>query len=94
MGEAFPSRVAASLLNTLKLPELITYSREEFEALAIKLAVDTGALEKIKAKLRNQYLTSPLFDTSRYTKNLETAYHKIYMAYSSGLKPSNVYIEE
>jgi protein O-GlcNAc transferase len=38
MGQSFASRVAASLLNAIGLPELITNTQEEYEALAIELA--------------------------------------------------------
>jgi len=40
MGESFASRVAASLLNAIELPELITDTQQEYEALAIELAKD------------------------------------------------------
>ncbi|MBU3632018.1 hypothetical protein ICN21_01680, partial [Polynucleobacter sp. AP-Feld-500C-C5] len=38
MGQSFASRVAASLLNAIGLPELIANTQEEYEALAIELA--------------------------------------------------------
>jgi protein O-GlcNAc transferase len=94
IGESFPSRVAASLLNTLKLPELITCSRMEFENQAIKLANDRVALQEIKMKLVKNSLSGPLFDTPRYTKNLESAYRQICMNYDSGLPADHIYVSE
>jgi protein O-GlcNAc transferase len=52
MGESFASRVAASLLNAIGLPELITSSQEEYEALAIELALNPKKLADIKLSFR------------------------------------------
>ena len=51
LGESFAGRVAASLLNAVGLPELITRSLEEYEALALRLAQDPVLLASLKAKL-------------------------------------------
>ena len=85
MGQSFASRVAASLLNAIGLPELITNAQEEYEALAIKLAKNPQKLLDIKLKLANNRLSTPLFDTPLFTKNLETAYIKMYEQYQAGL---------
>jgi predicted O-linked N-acetylglucosamine transferase (SPINDLY family) len=85
MGESFASRVAASLLNAIGLPELITKTQEEYEALAIELAKNSQGHADIKSKLANNRLTAPLFDTPLFTKNIEAAYIKIYEEYQVGL---------
>ena len=92
MGESFPSRVAASLLNAIDLPELITNSQEGYENLAIELAKNSLKLAEIKSKLANRRLTAPLFDTPLFTKNLEAAYIKMYETYYAGLPADNIYI--
>jgi predicted O-linked N-acetylglucosamine transferase (SPINDLY family) len=92
MGQSFASRVAASLLNAIGLPELITNTQEEYEALAIELALNPNKLADIKLKLANNRLTTPLFDTPLFTKNLEAAYIKMYEQYQAGLKPENITI--
>ena len=92
MGESFPSRVAASLLNAINLPELITNSQEDYENLAIELAKNSLKLEEIKNKLANSRLIAPLFDTPLFTKNLEAAYIKMYETYYAGLPADNIYI--
>ena len=51
MGESFASRVAASLLNAIGIPELVTQTQAEFEALAIELATNPTKLKAIKDKL-------------------------------------------
>jgi len=51
VGETFVSRVTASLLNAIGLPELITDTQENYEALAIELGMNPTKLNAIKAKL-------------------------------------------
>ena len=92
-GQSFSSRVAASLLNAVGLPELITSTQEEYEALAIELAMSTKKLADIKLKLANNCLTAPLFDTPLFTKNLEAAYIKMYERYHAGLEPEHILID-
>jgi predicted O-linked N-acetylglucosamine transferase (SPINDLY family) len=94
MGESFASRVAASLLTAIDLPELITSSQEHYEALAIELATNPAKLKVIKAKLEANRLTTPLFDTPRFTKHLEDAYTKMYERYHADLPPEHIYIED
>jgi predicted O-linked N-acetylglucosamine transferase (SPINDLY family) len=91
-GKSFASRVAASLLNAIGLPELITKTQEEYEALAIELATTPQKLAAIKLKLVNNRLTTPLFDTPLFTKNLETAYLKMHERYLDGLPPECIYV--
>jgi predicted O-linked N-acetylglucosamine transferase (SPINDLY family) len=88
-GSTFPGRVAASLLNAIGLPELITHTPEEYEALAIRLATNPKKLAEIKLKLSNNRLTTPLFDSLRFTKHLEAAYFKIHERYQAGLEPDH-----
>ena len=92
MGQSFASRVAASLLNAINLPELITGTQEEYETLAIELAKNPQKLAAIKQKLSNSRLNAPLFDTPHFTKNLEAAYIKMYEKYKADLPPDHIYI--
>jgi len=92
MGRSFSSRVAASLLNAIGLPELITNTPEEYEALAIELAINPKKLAEIKLKLANNRLTTPLFDTPLFAKNLESAYTKMYKRYQADLEPEHISI--
>ncbi|UCV19604.1 O-linked N-acetylglucosamine transferase, SPINDLY family protein [Ferribacterium limneticum] len=86
-GKSFASRVAASLLNAIDLPDLITHKQEEFEAKAIELATYPDKLEKVKSKLELNRLTTPLFDTKTFTKHIETAYLAMNDRYQAGLPP-------
>ena len=93
MGESFASRVAASLLNAIELPELITTTQEQYEALAIELATTPEKLRSIKKKLERNKLTTALFDTPQFTKHIEAAYKQMYERYQADLPPNNIYIK-
>ncbi len=93
IGKSFASRVSASLLNAIGLIELITQTRDEYEALAIELATNPRKYQAIKDKLEINRLTSPLFDTPQFTKHIETAYSKIYARYQVDLPPDHICIE-
>lgn len=92
MGETFAGRVAASLLNAIALPELITTSPQAYEKLAIELAANRERLLAIKSKLANNRLTTPLFNTRQFTTHIEAAYAAMYERYQSGLPPDTIYV--
>ena len=84
LGNTFPGRVAASILHAVGLPEMITGSLEEYERLAVTLARDPERLMRIKTKLRRNRDTEPLFNTTRFTRNLESAYATIWQRHQDG----------
>jgi len=93
MGRSFASRAAASLLNAVNLPELITTTQEEYESLAIELATNPEKLKIIKDKLVNNLPTAPLYDTPLFTQHLESAYLTMYDRYQQGLDPDHIYVK-
>ena len=80
-GQTFVSRVAGSLLKAMGLPELVTTSLEEYEALALQLARDPGRLRSVRQKLAANRLTTPLFNSRQFARNLEAAYETMWSAY-------------
>lgn len=86
-GTTFPGRVAASLLNAVGLPELIAYSLEEYEALALKLATSPAMLAEIRAKLALNRTTHPLFDADRFRRHIESAYITMWERVQRGEPP-------
>ena len=92
IGQSLASRMAASLLKAIRLPELIANTQEEYEALAIELALNPKKLADIKLKLTNNRLTAPLFNTPHFTKNIEAAYIKMMERYQADLKPDHIFI--
>jgi len=93
VGNSFASRVAASLLNAVNLPELITTTQEQYESLAIQLATHPEKLKIIKDKLVNNLPTAPLYDTPLFTQQLESAYLTMYERYQQGLDPDYIYVK-
>jgi protein O-GlcNAc transferase len=94
MGSHFASRVSASILTAIGLPELITHSLEDYEALAVRLARDPEQLAAIRQKLATNRLTEPLFDTPRFVKNLEAAYKAMWKTFLAGEKPQKIEVVE
>ncbi|HKB96647.1 MAG TPA: hypothetical protein VKB94_07325, partial [Rhizomicrobium sp.] len=92
-GTAFPGRVAASLLGAIGMPELITESRNDYEARAIALARDPGAMAELKEKLARNRLIFPLFDTDLFRKNIELAYTSMWRAWKRGDPPRGFAVE-
>ena len=74
LGGTFPGRVAASLLQAVGMPELIAPSLEGYEVFALRCARDSEFLSGLKAKLARNRKTEALFDTARFTRNLEAAF--------------------
>jgi predicted O-linked N-acetylglucosamine transferase (SPINDLY family) len=91
-GEGFASRVAASLLKAIGLPELIATSAGDYEDMAVRLAEDPQFHAAIKEKLAHNRLHQPLFDTRRFTRNLETGYAKILERFHAGLPPAHIHV--
>lgn len=94
MGRGFPARVAASLLQTIGLPELVTHSPEDYARVALSLARDPEKLAALKTKLAGLRNHSPLFDTARFTRHLEDAYAQAYRRYVEGEPPAAIRVAE
>ena len=84
LGTTYAGRVAASLLRAVGLPELVTESLQEYEKSALMIARDPGLLASLKAKLAHNRETFPLFDTARFTRDVEVAYTKMWQRSQRG----------
>jgi len=91
-GETFASRVGASLLTAVGLPELIAPDREAFIATAIELARNPERLRSLKATLERNRATAPLFDTALYTRRLEAAFEAMHARRLANLPPDAIHI--
>ena len=67
-------RAAASLLHVTGLQELVCSNLQEYETLALKLALAPAELTAIRRKLEANRLTYPLFDTDHFRRHIEAAY--------------------
>ncbi len=88
-GDSFASRMGASLLTSIGLTELIVETPEAYENLAIHLAQNPDRLSAIRAKLKENQSTHPLFNMSTYVKKFEEALTRMYDAYHSDLPPES-----
>src|SRR6185436_7102323 len=86
-GNTFAGRVATSALNAVGLPELATASLADYEALGLRIAREPAFLAAIKAKLARNRTTHPLFDTPRFTRDLEAAYRIMWERTQRGQQP-------
>ncbi len=91
-GETFAGRVAASLLTNIGLPELIAPSQGDYERLAVELATQPDRLKALREKLADNRLTTPLFNTVRFTRHLEQAYSAMHARRKAGQKPEHIVI--
>jgi protein O-GlcNAc transferase len=78
LGETFAGRAAASLLHAVGLPELVCSNLQEYESLALKLALAPAQLAALHRKLEANRLTCPLFDTDRFRRHIEAAYRTMW----------------
>ena len=90
MGETIVARMAASMLRTVGVPELITTSWSDYEATAHKIAAEPELCASLKAKLRRARTSSVLFDTARFTRQIEAAYSKMSQLQRQGEPPRNL----
>lgn len=87
-GATFPSRVAASLLQAVGLPELVADGPDAYEVLAIELATRPGRLQGLRERLRRNLAAAPLFDTARNTRHIEDLYLRMLQRQRAGLPPA------
>jgi len=91
-GQTFAGRVAASLLTAVGLPELIAASVDDYESLAVQFGRDPGTLTAMRSKLDANRLSTPLFNTERYTKKLEWAFREMHRRSLSNHPPEHLII--
>ncbi len=92
-GKTFAGRVAASLLDAVGLPELVTGSLEEYESLALRLATDAALRGGVREKLEHNRTRTPLFDTDRFCRHVEAAYATMWEIQQRGEPPRSFSVE-
>ncbi|MBD9406158.1 tetratricopeptide repeat protein [Acidovorax sp. ACV02] len=91
-GQSFAARVAASLLQAVGMPELVTHTAEEYEALAIALAQDPVRLQALRDKLDAEKNQAPLFNAKQFASDIEAAYLAMHARCVQGLRPDHIEI--
>jgi predicted O-linked N-acetylglucosamine transferase (SPINDLY family) len=89
-GDAFASRMAGSLLRAAALPELITFSLEEYEQRALELITTPARLQELRQRTEAARGNSALFQTERYCRNLESAFELMWQRSQRGERPSPI----
>jgi predicted O-linked N-acetylglucosamine transferase (SPINDLY family) len=82
--------VAASLLNACHLEELVCDSVDSYEATAIELLQDSPRLAALHAHLSDRRMDLPLFDSRRFTSDLEALYLRMVARQRAGLRPEHL----
>ncbi len=85
--------MGASLLTAIGLPELVTHSLADYEALALRLAADRPLLAGLRARLAQNRRRFPLFDTSRYRRHIEAAYSTMWEIWQRGERPRSFSVD-
>ncbi|MDA9788208.1 tetratricopeptide repeat protein [Amylibacter sp.] len=91
-GQSYTARMAGSMLNAIGLPELITKTEKDYEALILELATHPMKLAEVKKKLAINRSTQPLFNTELYTTYLENGYQQAYQNYFDGKLPQTIIV--
>jgi SAM-dependent methyltransferase len=94
LGETFSGRVAGSLLTAMGVPELVTTDLDAYTDLALDLARDKSKLDRIRQKLADQRDTAPLFDSTRYTRNIEKSFEMMVEIMRAGEAPRPFVVTE
>ena len=93
-GTTFPGRVATSLLHSAGLPELVTESAADYEALAVKLATDAKLLRTLRDRLKENRATCELFDTDLFRRRIEAAYSQMWQRWLAGEEPQTFAVSD
>jgi len=86
-GGSFASRVGASLLQAVGLPELITDSLSEYEQKVLELSAHPQQRKALREHLLTHRHHHPLFDSARYTRQLESAFITMHQRAQQALPP-------
>ena len=87
-GETFAARVAGSMLCAIGLPELVTNSLADYEALSLRLAGEPDRLRQVRERLAVNLRSAPLFDCRRLTAHLETIFELMWQRYQQDGEPA------
>ena len=78
LGNSFTSRVCASILNAFNMSDMITNTENEYESLALEIAINTNKIQELKKRVKYNLQSSNLFSTKQYVKDLENGFINAY----------------
>ena len=89
-GNSFASRVAASVLNAAGIPELAFGSVDEYMQAIVALGLDPALLATYRNHLQTERMALALFDTPRYTRELEVLLQRMWARWRRGESPAHL----
>jgi predicted O-linked N-acetylglucosamine transferase (SPINDLY family) len=92
-GEAYASRMGASLVKAANLPELVAPDARAYERIAVELALAPDRLRALQDRLRRDRLAVPLFDSAAFTRHLEAAFVRMHERCVAGLPPAPLRVD-
>jgi predicted O-linked N-acetylglucosamine transferase (SPINDLY family) len=83
-GRTYISRMAGSLLTNVGLPDLVTFSLEDYERLAVQLGNNPLRVASYKRYLAEHGRESKLFDVPGLVKDIETEFERLALQHRVG----------
>lgn len=93
LGNTFPGRVGASLLTTLRMPELIAGDLAEYERRAIEIGSNPEKARELRHKLAENRQQAALFDAAHFARKMERAYVAMHARHRLGLAPDHFSVD-
>lgn len=90
IGAPFAQRVAASLMHTASLDDLICHDVEQYVQTVVALAHDAPRREALRERLIAQRDTNPLFDGRRFARDIEALFARMWARAAAGLPPEHL----
>jgi predicted O-linked N-acetylglucosamine transferase (SPINDLY family) len=87
-GRAFASRVCASLVTAAGMPDLVTYTSEDYIELAVALAHNPSRLADLQDRLTANRDRCALFDTPALVRGLEGLFREMWDDFIIGRLPT------
>ncbi|MGO9037846.1 MAG: tetratricopeptide repeat protein [Steroidobacteraceae bacterium] len=89
-GGGFAARVSSSILHAAGLPDLVTNSLAEYEALILALCSEPGRLRALRRRIAASVPSSPLFDTAGFARAIEDCYAQMSERRRAGMPPAPI----
>jgi protein O-GlcNAc transferase len=93
-GAGLPSRVAASLLRSVGLGDLVAANLAAYEELAVAIGGDPALAQRYRARLAHNRLRFPLFDSARFAQNLDAAFQMMWEVHAAGRRPMHLAVSD
>ncbi|MEP0870525.1 O-linked N-acetylglucosamine transferase, SPINDLY family protein [Trichocoleus desertorum AS-A10] len=84
VGQQFVSRNSYTMMMNVGVTEGLAWSDEEYIEWGIRLGSDAALRQQIAWRLKQSRQTSPLWNAKQFTRDMETAYEQIWVAYLEG----------